>query len=88
MTVELTNPIMKLAVQIQTRDYYMIGWAPRYLVADLVQAIADSQGEYKAKVVRLNPAPAPVMQRLLIEMTGRWPNYQPMSSTDFEPLAA
>lgn len=88
VTVELTNPVMKLAVQIQTTDYYVIGWAPRYLVSDLVHAIANSPSEYTAKVVRVNLAPAPVMQRLLIELTGRWPNYQPMSSDDFEPLVA
>ena len=88
VTVELTNPVTRLAVQIQTLDYYVIGWAPRYLVTDLVHAIAMSPTEYKAKVVRLNQAPAPSKQRLLIELTGRWPDYQPMSSDDFEPLAA
>ena len=29
LTLELTNPATGLAVQIQTEDYYMIGWAPR-----------------------------------------------------------
>ncbi len=88
VTIELTNPVMRLAVQIQTEDYYMIGWAPRYLVADLVQAIANSPSEYKARVIRVNRAPAPAQQRLLIELTGRWPDYQPMSSGDFELLVA
>jgi len=88
VAVELTNPVMRLAVQIQTLDYYMIGWAPRYLVGDLVHAIAKSPSDYTAKVVRLNPAPAPSQQRLLIELTGRWPDYQPMSTDDFALLAA
>ncbi len=88
VTIELTNPVSRLAVQIQTQDYYMIGWAPRYLVGDLVQAIAASPSEYGAKVIRVNPMPTPASQRLLIELTGRWPDYQPMSSGDFEPLAA
>ena len=48
-TIELTNPVTTLAVQIQTTDYYMIGWAPRYLVGDLVQAISEYQGEYAAR---------------------------------------
>jgi hypothetical protein len=55
VTIELTNPATQLAVQIQTEDYYMIGWAPRYLVGDLVHAIAQSPGEYCASVVRINP---------------------------------
>jgi len=88
LAIELTNAIVLVTVQIQTKDYYMIGWAPRYLVTDLVHAIASSPSEYKAKVIRVNPAPAPAKQRLLIELTGRWPDYQPMSSGDFELLAA
>lgn len=86
VTLELTNPSSRLAVQIQTTDYCMIGWAPRYLVNDLVRAIALSPDDYGAKVVRVNPAPAPSKQRLLVELTGRWPDYEPMSDGDFEPL--
>lgn len=86
VTIELTNPATKLAVQIQTEDYYMIGWAPRYLVDDLVRAIALSPGDYGAKVVRINPVPAPSKQRLLVELVGRWTDYEPMSKGDFEPL--
>jgi len=35
------------------------GWTPRYLVADLATAVADAPAHYVAKVVRVNPAPAP-----------------------------
>lgn len=84
VTLELTNPATGLAVQIQTEDYHMIGWTPRYLVDDLVQAMTDSN-EYRARVVRLNP-PAPLSHRLLIEMEGRWENHEPMSGPDYEPL--
>lgn len=88
VTLELNNPATGLAVQIQTEDYYMIGWAPRYLVYDLTMAIADSLGECKANVVRINPQPAPSKQRVLIEMRGRWDNnYVPMNGPDFVPLA-
>ena len=87
VAIELTNPATRLAVQIQTRDYYMIGWAPHYLAGDVANAIARSPNEYKAQVVRINPAPAPAKQRLLVELTGRWPNYEPMTAGDFELLA-
>jgi hypothetical protein len=86
VTIELTNPATQLAVQLQTQDYYMIGWTPRYLVNDLARAIALSPGEYGAKIVRINPAPAPSKQRLLVELEGRWPDYEPMTAGDFEPL--
>ena len=86
VTLELTNPATRLAVQIQTLDYHMIGWAPRYLVHDLTKAMAESPGTYAACVVRVNPLPAPSKQRLLIEMTGNWGSHEPMTDEDFEPL--
>lgn len=88
VALELTNPATRLGVQVQTADYYMVGWAPRYLVNDLVRAIAKAPGDYRARVVRVNPVPAPSRQRLLVELSGHWPDYEPMTKGDFEPLAA
>ena len=85
VTLELTNPVSTMAVQIQTTDYHMVGWAPRYLVADLVAAMAESP-EYSAQVVRVNPQPAPSKQRVLIEMRGSWDQHEPMSGPEFRPL--
>ena len=85
VTLELTNPATGLAVQLQTTDYHMIGWTPRYLVTDLVAAMAESP-QYAARVVRVNPLPAPSKQRVLIEMNGRWDKHEPMTSADFDPL--
>lgn len=86
ITLELNNPATGLAVQLQSNDYCMIGWTPRYLVADLATAVADAPAQYVAKVVRVNPAPAPWEQRVLVEFSGRWERHEPMSSSDFEPL--
>lgn len=86
VAIELSNPATQAAVQIQTTDYHMIGWAPRYLVSDLVNAIAKAPSDYEAKVVQVNPVPAPSKQRLLIELRGHWPEYEPMTSADFKPL--
>ena len=86
VTLELTNPETGFAVQIQTEDYHMIGWAPRYLVDDLVKAMAESPGNYSANVVRVNPLPPPSKQRVLIEMKARWKKHEPMTSEDFDPL--
>ena len=88
VTLELTNPATGLAVQIQTTDYQMIGWTPRYLVGDLVQAMAEGANTCEARVVRVNPQPAPSKQRVLIEMRGHWENHEPMSGQDFQPLVA
>ena len=87
LAIELTNPSAPLAVQLQTVDYYMIGWAPRYLVLDLVKAMAHTPGEYDARVVKVNPPGTSLKQRVLIELGGRWPKeHEPMSSKEFELL--
>lgn len=85
VTLELTNPVSVLAVQIQTTDYHVIGWAPRYLVPDLAAAMAET-ANYSADVVRINPQPAPSKQRVLVEMRGRWDEHEPMKSEDLMPL--
>ena len=85
VTLELTNPAGRVAVQLQTTDYHVIGWSPRYLVGDLVRAVVEAP-EYKARVVRVNPMPAPSTWRVLIEMRGRWTSHEPMSGEDYEPL--
>ena len=86
VTLELTNPATRLAVQIQTTDYHMIGWAPRYLVPDLASAMIQRPREYEANVVRINPQPAPSKQRVLIEMRAKWDEYEPMIGPDYQPL--
>ena len=86
MALELANPATKLAVQMQTTDYHMIGWTPRYLAQDLANAMTHAPDRYKAKVVRINPQPAPSKQRVLIEMTGNWGQHEPMTSENFAPL--
>lgn len=85
VTLELTNPVSTMAVQIQTTDYHMVGWAPRYLVADLVQAMTESP-KYAAQVALVNPQPAPSKQRVLIQMCGSWDHHEPMCGPEFRPL--
>ena len=86
LALELTNPLGEKAVQIQTTDYHMIGWAPRYLAHDLSVALAGPQGSCMAQVVQVNPMPIPSEQRVLIEMSGNMGNHEPMSGPDFQPL--
>lgn len=86
LALEVTNPIGELAVQIQTTDYQMIGWSPRYLAHDLALALAQSPGSCQAKVIQVNPLPAPSEHRVLIELSGRLGDHEPMSGPDFAPL--
>ena len=85
-TLEFTNPATRLAVQMQTIDYHMIGWAPRYVVDDLSMAMAKELGEYRVRVVRTTTRYGSAKRSVLIEMNGPWPSREPMSGPDFEPL--
>jgi hypothetical protein len=84
--VELNNPATRLAVPLLTDDYHMIGWAPRYLVDDLINCVAQAP-ELSARIARINADSAPLNQRFLIDYKGRAPQgVQPMSTPDFKPL--
>lgn len=84
--VELNNPATRLAVPLLTNDYQMVGWAPRYLVGDLIACIPQAPA-LSAKVVRINTDAAPLNQRLLIDYAGRVARgKEPMSTPDFKPL--
>lgn len=86
VTLELNNPVSGIALQIQTWDYFMIGWTPRYLVDDLARAIAESRSGYEARVVSINRMPSPYIQQIVIEFRGRWEEHDPMTGKDFKLL--
>lgn len=84
VAVELTNPATGMAVQLQTLDYALVGWAPRYLVEDICNAVSGGACDVSATVIRLNAAEAPENRRLLVELAGCFKDdYQPMSSPSF-----
>jgi hypothetical protein len=84
--VELNNPATRLAVPLMTQDYTMVGWAPRYLVEDLLACVQNAP-ELSAHVARINEGTAPLNQRILVDYCGRAPKgTQPMSTPDFKPL--
>lgn len=87
VSVELTNPVTQVAIQLTTRDYHLVGWAPRYLVSDLMHSLADVS-RIHARVVKVNGAEVPPNRRVLIEFCGHLPvDAEPMSSEEFQVLA-
>ena len=87
LVIELNNPATGLAVQLQTTDYQMIGWAPRYFIHDFIHAIIEKPWEVSAFVVRVIPETVPLNNRFLIELRGHLPdNFEPMSSEEYSPL--
>ncbi len=84
--VEVNNPATRLAVTLHTDDYIMVGWAPRYLVEDLVTCIPAAP-DIEVTVVKVNHRHAPLNQSVLVEYSGKAPkNHVLMSSPDFMPL--
>lgn len=90
VALEWNNPATGPAIQIQSDDdYHVIGWAPRYLVVDLLEALAQSRGSLEAHVVRVNLPPAPESQRVLVELAGVLPEQvEPMTTDDYVPVTA
>ena len=88
VAIELNNPATGLAVQLQTTDsYHMLGWTPRYLVIDLVQALQEQYQSIHARLVKSISGTVPFFQRFMIELCGNWPkDHEPMSSEDFETI--
>lgn len=84
--IEVNNPATRLAVTLHADDYVMVGWAPRYLVEDLVTCIPRAP-EIEATVVKVNHLHAPLNQSILVEYAGKVPkDHMLMSSLDFTPL--
>lgn len=88
VAIEINNPAASTAVQLQSVDGpVVLGWAPRYLVDDLVRACTGSPHSITARVFKLNPAPAPYQQRVLVELQGHFAEaYEPMNGPDFQPV--
>lgn len=86
VSLELTNRASQVAILLTTRDYTFIGWTPRYLVPDLLQAIS-AKPSVAAHIVRVNAEDVPANRRVLVELTGTLPpGSQPMSADEFQPL--
>ena len=83
VAIEVNNPATTYAVQLQTTDCHLIGWAPRYLVDDLRAALLD-HSTISASVQRINLLGAPFARRVLVELRGGVPAaFEPMTSDEY-----
>ena len=86
VSVELNNPKHGLAIQLTSLDYEFIGWAPRYIVSDLLKAINKTH-DISARIVKINAGGAPLNRRVLVELQGVLPaDYEPMAEDAFLPM--
>jgi hypothetical protein len=83
VAIEVNNPATGYAVQLQTADSHLLGWAPRYLVDDLREALL-SHATISATVRRINRLGAPFARRVLVELRGGVPaTFEPMTSDEY-----
>ena len=83
VAIEVYNPATTYAVQLQTSDCHLIGWAPRYLVDDLRAALLE-RSTVGASVQRINRLGAPFARRVLVELRGGVPAaFEPMTSDEY-----
>lgn len=86
VAIEVNNPATTYAVQLQTTDCHMIGWAPRYLVDDLRAALLE-RSTIRATVRRINRSGAPFAKRVMVELCGGVPSaFEPMTSDEYVVL--
>lgn len=83
VAIEVNNPATTYAVQLQTTDCHLIGWAPRYLVNGLREALLE-HSTIGATVQRINRLGAPFARRVLVELRGGVPaTFEPMTSDEY-----
>jgi hypothetical protein len=88
VAIEVNNPATTYAVQLQTADCHLIGWAPRYLVDDLRAALLE-HSTIKANVQRINRLGAPFARRVLVELRGGVPAaFEPMTSDEYQVVGS
>ncbi|MFH1812995.1 MAG: DNA-binding protein [Pseudomonadota bacterium] len=87
VAIEVNNPATTYAVQLQTTDCHLIGWAPRYLVDDLRAALLE-HSTVSATVHRINRMGAPFARRVLVDLCGGVPAaFEPMTSDEYRVVS-
>ena len=75
------------ALMLRTKDFYLLGFCPRYLLDDVFSLLQNNSNLVEVKVERVNLPPAPLSMRLLVSLIVKDESYKPFSSGMYEPLA-
>ena len=89
VSFELNNPAAKHAFSVKTRDQYLLGWLPRYLVDGMHNDHAWMVTEVQATVAQVN-RDAPLSHRLLVDFSGKLPpGFSPMRDLpQYQPIVS
>ena len=89
LAFELNNPAAAHAILVLSKDYYPLGWLPRYLVDGMHQDNAWMVSCVNVSVAQVN-CEAPLSHRVLVDLSGKLPQgFNPMRDLEqFKPIFA
>lgn len=80
------NSADQTALAMRTDDRVIVGYLPRYLLGDAFTLLERCR-VVEVYVARVNPAPAPLQQRLLCRLEACWPNdFRPFCDPQYRPI--
>ncbi|NEP10148.1 MAG: DNA-binding protein [Symploca sp. SIO2C1] len=86
---EFQNPYDSQALLLCTKDHHILGYCPRYLVADALEILREQPDLVHVHVEQVNFAPTPLQFRLLCNMTAKWsPEFRPFSGEEYQPIVS
>jgi hypothetical protein len=85
---EFQNPYDSQALILNTKDHYIVGYSPRYLLAEIFELLRHNSN-LEVQVERVNQPPTPLQFRLLCKMSVVCrDDFRPFSSSQYQPLIA
>jgi hypothetical protein len=85
---EFQNPYDSQALILNTEDHYIVGYCPRYLLAEIFELLRQNSN-LEVRVERVNKPPTPLQFRLLCKMSvDAQDDFRPFSSSQYQPLIA
>ena len=84
---EFHNRYDTKALTLNTEDHHILGYCPRYLVANVFDILMRDPKLVEVKVAKVNLPPSPLKSRLLCEMTySGFEGYVPFAQEQYQPL--
>ena len=74
------------ALMLRTKDFFPLGFCPRYLSNDVFPLLQNHPNSLEIKVDRLNHPPASLQMRLLCHLIVKNEIFQPFSNKNYQPI--
>ena len=86
---ELQNEYDTRALTLNTKDHYIVGYCPRYLLSNIFDILTRNPQSVEVRVERINQFPTPLNYRLLCKMaySTTLDNVQPFSQEEYQLIA-